>query len=152
MPIVKTQNLTRPSPGQTLLGLRRTRSMTQEAFAAHLGVPKSTFVAWERDEAEPPLRLAYAVRKAFGTRAAAELLGLLEEPDQLPRAVDWLTLGRLCAEVEKLAHRAGFDLEIPEVVEIAGIVFERGDEQFEQGLRDAEQLLRIGGRLRPSDG
>lgn len=148
MTIAKKQDITPQSIGKVLLDLRRKRSLTQAAFATKLDVPKSTYVSWERDEAEPPLRLAHAVRSALGVRAAAELFGLLEEPEHLPRALDWISLGKLCEEVEQLARRAGYDFEISDLVEIAGIIFERGEDEYEQGLRDAEQLLRIGKRLR----
>lgn len=72
---------------------------------------------------------------------------MLEEPEHLPRAVDWIAVGKLCEEVEQLARRAGYEFEISDLVEIAGIIFERGENEYEQGLRDAEQLLRIGKRL-----
>lgn len=148
MPIAKRHNSVHGGVAARLLELRRSHSLTQETFAAKLGVPKSTFVAWERDEAEPPLRLALAINEVFGRRSAAELIGLMADSRDEPGLVDWPQLGRLCVEVEKLARRAGYNFETSELVEIAGIVYERGEGDFEQGLRDAEQLLRIGNRIR----
>src|SRR5690348_6511334 len=148
MTIAKRQDIAPLSSiSDRLLNLRRKRSLTQAEFAVRLGVPKSTYVSWERAEAEPPLRLASMIRESFGTRAAAELFGLLEEPGALPTVVDWVALGKLCREVEELTRRGDYQFQIDDVVEIAGIIFERGEHEFDQGLRDAEQLLRIGRRL-----
>lgn len=152
MPIAKKQNITSAAQGGVLLDMRKRRSLTQAEFAATLGVPKSTYVSWERGEAEPPLRLASIVKESLGGRAAAELFGLLDEPEHIQGSIDWVELGKLCREVEAIARRGGYDFNVADIVEIAGIIFERGENEFQQGLREAEQLLRIGKRLPRASG
>ena len=106
-------------------------------------MPKSTYVAWERGEAEPPFSLLQKILVAFGQRAAFTAAGFTL--DQNPQAaIDWSSLARLCREVKKLSDRAGYNFEVADILEIAGMIFERGMDHHEAGLRDAERLLRIG--------
>ena len=144
MTIAKAQDIIRPyGLGQRLSDLRKERGETQATLAARLGVPKSTYVAWERGEAEPPFSLLQRILVAFGQRAAFSVAGFAL--DQNPcAAINWSSLGRLCEEVKKLSDRAGYDFEVADILEIAGMIFERGSDEYEAGLRDAERLLRIG--------
>ena len=144
MPIAKKQDITQ-SGGlvSRLSALRKEKGETQATFAARLGVPKSTYVAWERGEAEPPFSLLQKILVAFGQRAAFTTAGFALDQNPLA-AIDWSGLGRLCEEVKKLSDRAGYDFEVADILEIAGMIYERGSDEFEAGLRDAERLLRIG--------
>ena len=144
MTIAKKQDITQSDDlGPRLSALRKEKGETQATFAARLGVPKSTYVAWERNEAEPPFSLLQKILVAFGQRAAFTVAGFAL--DQNPQAaIDWSSLARLCEEVKKLSDRAGYDFDVADVLEIAGMIFERGTDEYEAGLRDAERLLRIG--------
>lgn len=144
MTIAKRQDITpSESLGQRLSALRKEKGETQASFSARLGVPKSTYVAWERGEAEPPFSLLQKILVAFGQRAAFAAAGFAL--DQNPQtAIDWSSLARLCEEVKTLSDRAGYDFEVADILEIAGMIFERGHKAYEAGLRDAERLLRIG--------
>ena len=55
--------------------MKKERGETQTTFAARLGVPKSTYVAWERGEAEPAFSLLQKILVAFGQRAAFTAAG-----------------------------------------------------------------------------
>lgn len=144
MTIVKRQDITPPiGLAQRLLILRKEKGETQARFASRLGVPKSTYVAWERGEAEPPFSLLQKLLSAYGQRAAFTAAGFAL--DQNPQAaIDWSGLATVCEEVKKLSDRAGYDFEVTDILEIAGMIFERGPKDYDTGLRDAERLLRIG--------
>lgn len=143
MAIPKGQdNAPATSLGFRLRALRSSKSDTQASFAERLGVPKSTYVAWERDEAEPPFSLFQKILAACGARAAFQAAEL--PLDASPQAkVDWEEFGRLCDEVSALSQRAGYEFEVRDIIEISGLIYEREPDQREEGLRDAERLLRI---------
>ena len=117
MPIAKKQDITQSGGlGSRLSALRKEKGETQATFAARLGVPKSTYVAWERGEAEPPFSLLQKILVAFGQRAAFTTAGFALDQNPLA-AIDWSGLGRLCEEVKKLSDRAGYDFEVADILE-----------------------------------
>jgi transcriptional regulator with XRE-family HTH domain len=148
MQIQKSRKSAHSGPlGHRLLEFRKGRGLTQAEFATQIGVPKSTFVAWERGEAEPPARLFEIVRDAFGLQAALGILGLENGQIENGHSIDWVSFASLCEEVQKVTSAAGFSFSISDVVEIAGLVRDRHVDN-DQGLRDVQQLLRVAGRRR----
>jgi transcriptional regulator with XRE-family HTH domain len=135
------------SIGARTLALRKRMALTQSEFALKIGIPKSTYVAWERGEAEPPARLFSLLRDAFGMESALDVVGLDAGPLASFGAIDWSSFAQLCEKVQNVTLAAGYTFAIADVVEIAGLVKDRHLDA-EQGLRDVQQLLRLAGRQR----
>ena len=106
-----------------LLAIRETRRMTQQEFADRLGFPKRTYLAWERGDSEPPLRLLAAVVREFGVDAN----WLLEGPSSVPiskgATLDWDRAIRIYEELVEELGRMNVILEPRQLLRYIKIIF-----------------------------
>lgn len=90
--------------------------MTQDAFATRLGVPKRTYLGWERGETQPPINLLSSLKLEFGIDIDWFLLG----PDPVPRlsgrGIDWDRLAHIQEKLAGYAKSAGGELSLTQTL------------------------------------
>lgn len=120
---ISQQNTAIQEIAERLLAIRETQRMTQQEFADRLGFPKRTYLAWERGDSEPPLRLLAAIIREFGIDAN----WLLEGPNSVPiskgATLDWDRASRIYEELVEELARANVILEPRQVFRYLKIIF-----------------------------
>lgn len=71
---------------------------TQQALSDEIGVPKRTYVAWERGEREPSTSCLLALRQLYGIDPA----WILEGPEEAPRLFGGVVNPDLLADAQAL--------------------------------------------------
>lgn len=129
--------------GPKLLELRLRAGLTQAELAAKLDVPKSTYVAWERSEAEPPMKALLPLARAF--RGIETISYLLDYPAEVQGSgpVDWEAFGQVFDQVKAMAKREGYELEDAQVIDIAGGIFDSSKGSISDGLKLVERSIRV---------
>lgn len=108
--------------GNRILHLRKRLGLTQVEMAARLSIAKSTFVAWERGEAEAGARLFTAVKRCFGYTAVLDLLG---EPENSSMRTDWLDVSNMAVNLLETCRSAGVEIDVKTLIHIAGYIYEK---------------------------
>lgn len=127
--------------GKRLLTLRKRLGLSQADLAQRLGTPKSTYVAWEREESEASGRLFSAVHREFGPESVLSLLG--EETCREGAGVDWEDLGKIASKVDSARKKVNVYLDVEDIVEVAGSIYERAPEEREKALDEFRMYLKI---------
>lgn len=115
--------------------------LSQADLAQKLGTPKSTYVAWEREESEPSGRLFTAMHREFGSESVLSLLG--EQTQGGRPGVDWEDLGKIASKVDSARKKVKVYLDVEDIVEVAGSIYERGPEDREKALDEFRMYLKI---------
>ena len=125
---ISQQNTAIQEIAERLLAIRETQRMTQQEFADRLGFPKRTYLAWERGDSEPPLRLLAAIVREFGIDAN----WLLEGPESIPiskgASMDWERAIRIYEEMEEELEVAEIHLKPRQLFQYMKIIFSENPE------------------------
>jgi DNA-binding XRE family transcriptional regulator len=115
--------------------------LSQADLAHKLGTPKSTYVAWEREESEPSGRLFTAIHREFGSESVLTLLGEDNPTDR--DSIDWEELGKIASKVDSARKKVNVYLDVEDIVEIAGAIYERSSEDRAKALDEFRMYLKI---------
>lgn len=127
--------------GKRLLTFRKEQRLTQAEMAEKLAIPKSTYVAWERDESEAGARLFLALQREFGTPSVLWVLG--SDLPSVDKTIDWIELGRIAAKVDRARKNLRVYLDVEDIVEIAGSIYDRNPDERDKALSEFRMYLKI---------
>lgn len=129
--------------GPKLLELRLRAGLTQAELATKLQVPKSTYVAWERSEAEPPMRALLPLALAFdGLKTVAYLIDFPEEA-HARSSVDWEAFGQVFGEVKELAKRDKYEFDDQQLIGIVALAFQQEKKTVREAVDLVGQIIRL---------
>lgn len=134
--------------GERLRSFRRKTGLTQMQLAARLSVAKSTYIAWENETTQPPLRLVPLLRDAFGTdhlSAIQELIGI-DGSGQANLVHDFDQLAEVSEIVIDHGRSLGKKIPLGSALALANMVLSRGPNEREAALSTALGAMRIGAR------
>lgn len=126
--------------GNRIFRLRKRLGLTQAEMAGQLSIPKSTFVAWERGEAEAGARLFVAVKDRFGYEAARDLLGVSENSSM---KTDWSDVSNLAVSLLEACRSAGVEIDVKSLIQIAGHMYEQQAVDRLETLRHFDAFVRL---------
>jgi len=104
-----------------LESVRRAAGLTQAAFALQIGVPKRTYLGWERNEREPPISLLDALEREFGVDPIWLIRGgafQTRVTGQVDKTQLYEALGAVDREIERHDHHPSRDQFVSLVAEV----------------------------------